>query len=69
MSYIIKRYFGHVVYGTTQFKRFSNINITKMLGKGNAIFNFIVYFTQVKALVLCLWSTQKQATTNGLKFS
>ena len=61
--------FGRVVHGTSQFQRFSNLNITKTLGKGNVISNFSVYFTQVKALVLCLWSTQKKARTNGLKFS
>ena len=55
MPYIIKMSFERVVYGTTQVKRFPNLNIIKTLGKGYAIFNCIVYFIQVKALVLLLF--------------
>ena len=53
-SYIIKMSFERAVYGTTQVKRFPNLNIIKTLGKGYAIFNCMVYFTEKKALFLLL---------------
>ena len=49
--------FRHVVYDTSQWKRILSLNITKKFKKENNLFNFIVYFTRVKALILSL--TQK----------
>ena len=49
--------FRHVVYDTSQWKRILSLNITKKFEKENNLFNFMVYFTRVKALILSL--TQK----------
>lgn len=51
---------------TSQFKRFSNFNITKKLTKENTV-NFIVYITQKKEFVFSL--KHKKLKTNVWKYS
>ena len=46
--------FQRAVYHTSHFKRFSDLDIKKKKVKENAIFNFIVYFIHLKALVFSL---------------
>lgn len=48
--------FRCVAYRASQFKRFSNLDITTKFGKENTAFNFTVHFISVKSLV----STLKQ---------
>ena len=50
--------FRCVVYNTSQFRGFSNLNITNNLAKENTVFYFIVYFIHVKTLIFSLQHTQ-----------
>ena len=56
-----------VAYGMSQFKWVFNLEITKKLVEESTVLSFIVYFTQVKALVFSLKHIRK--ATNGGKFS
>lgn len=56
MSHIVKIAFRHVICCTSQFKRFYDHKITKNSVKEHNI--FIIYFTQVEALIF--FQTQKQ---------
>ena len=46
--------FRRAAYRTSQFKRDSNRDIKEQLAKENTVLNFIIYFTQVKAIALSL---------------
>ena len=64
----IKMSFRHAVYHMSQFNRFSNFNIIKNFAEKNTAINFIVYFTQMKALAF-FFKTQKQAIANCSQFN
>ena len=53
MPYTIKMSWG-VVYHKSQFKMFLILMLQKKLAKENTVFNFIVYFIQVTALIFSL---------------
>ena len=51
-----------------RFKKFFNLDITKKSVKGNTDLNFIVYFTQVRALLFYLKHKSKlQIVENSVK--
>ena len=51
-----------------QFKKFFNLDITKKLVKENTDLNFIVYFTQVRALLFSLkHKSELQIVENSVK--
>ena len=50
----MKMAFRRAVYKMPQFKRFSNLDNAKKLSKESSVPNFIVYFTQMKALIFSL---------------
>ena len=62
-----KMSFKHAVYFKSSFEWFFNFNIIKRLAKWKSVFNFIVKFIKVKAIVFFLKHT-KHFTRNGWKF-